>query len=132
MMNIFSIANKLDVSWHPEIATVLESWTDFNVELEEFRKAVFVKGINHARGSQAKAWIFDPSKASGEFSEEILGMIAQDRFPALGWTGVKYFITIHPEATEILVNPDTSMTRGVQRVDAPSVESAMAFIKENP
>ena len=57
-MNITSIDGKLDVSWHPEILTVLESWSDYDVELESFRKAVFVKGINHIKASRGKAWIF--------------------------------------------------------------------------
>jgi hypothetical protein len=131
-MNIFSIADKLDVSWHPEFLTVLECWSDFNVELEEFRRAVFVKGINHAKGSRAKAWIFDPGTAAGEFSQEIQAMISADRYPALGWAGVKYIVTINPAATEISVNPETESTRGVQRVEAPSSEAAMAWVKEAP
>lgn len=128
-MNIFSIDQKVDVSWHPETATVLERWTDFGVDLESFRKAIFVKGINHARGSGAKAWIHDVSQAPGNFSDEILGMIQQDRYPALAWAGIKFFISIDPSCTEISTNPDTSATRGVQRVVSPSVEAAFAWLK---
>lgn len=131
-MNIFSITDKLDVSWHPEVRSVLESWSDYNVGLEEFRKAVFVKGINHAKASQAKAWIFDPGQATGSFSAEIQSMIDVDRFPALAWTGIKYFITINPDASEITVNPETETTRGVQRVEAASADAAIAWVKANP
>lgn len=131
-MNITSIDNKLDVSWHPDILTVMESWSDYTVELEDFRKAVFVKGINHIKASRGKAWIFNPGTATGSFGPEIQAMIDADRFAALGWTGAKYFITINPAATEISVNTDTENTRGVQRVEAPSVDGAMAWIKAQP
>ncbi|MBT9544268.1 MAG: hypothetical protein IV090_02630 [Candidatus Sericytochromatia bacterium] len=131
-MNITSIDGKLDVSWHPEILTVLESWSDYDVELESFRKAVFVKGINHIKASRGKAWIFDPGTATGSFGPEVQAMIDADRFAALGWTGAKYFVTINPAATDISVNTDTEHTRGVQRVEAPSVEGAMAWIKAQP
>lgn len=131
-MNITDIAGKLDVSWYPEILTVVESWSDLDVELEAFRKAVFVKGINHIKASRGKAWIFDASKATGSFSAEVQAMIDADRFAALGWTGAQYFITINPAATEISVNTDTEHTRGVQRVEAPSVESAKAWIQAQP
>lgn len=128
-MNIFSIDQKVDISWHPETLTVLEQWKGCDVDLESFRKAVFVKGINHARGSGAKAWIHDISQAPDNFNDEILEMIQQDRYPALAWAGVKYFISIDPNSSEIQVNPDTSATRGVQRVVSPSLEAAFAWLK---
>ncbi|HEY9844001.1 MAG: hypothetical protein ACAI44_28920 [Candidatus Sericytochromatia bacterium] len=131
-MNIYSIDNKVDVSWHPDVLAVLESWSNYDVELEEFRKAIFVKGINHAKASRAKAWIFDPSKAEGSFGADVQGMIDQDRFPALGWAGIKYLVTINPQAGETTANPDTESTRGVQRVESPSVDAAFAWLKDQP
>ncbi|PKL74575.1 MAG: hypothetical protein CVV27_19790 [Candidatus Melainabacteria bacterium HGW-Melainabacteria-1] len=131
-MNIYSIGDKLDVSWYPEIVTVLESWKDYDVELEEFRKAVFVKGINHIKASRGNAWIFDPSQAEGSFTPEVQGMIEMDRFPALAWAGVKYFVTINPAASETTVDAETESSRGVQRVESPSVEQALDWIKANP
>lgn len=128
-MNIFTIDNKIDVSWHPEVVAVLESWTDYDLDLESFRRAVFVKGINHAKASQAKAWILDPGQATGSVSDEIQAMIDQDRFPALAWTGVRYFVTLNPAASDTTVNPDTSNTRGVQCVETPTLETAFAWLK---
>ena len=132
-MNIYSIDNKLDVSWYPEIRTVLESWKDYNVELEEFRKAVFVKGINHAKASQGKAWIFEPSAAPGAFNPDVQEMIDRDRFAALGWTGAKFFITVNSAATAVSeVQAASDATRGVQLLEAPSVDAAVAWVKEQP
>lgn len=130
-MNIFSIADKLDVSWHPEVLTVLESWSNYDVELEEFRKAVFVKGVNHAKASRAKAWIFDGSKATGAFSDAVQGMIKADRFPALGWTGITTFINVNPAVSEPTVTPGSEATRNVQQVEVASVDAAFDWIKAN-
>lgn len=128
-MNIYSIPNKLDVNWYPDILCVVESWKNYDVDLEEFRKAVFVKGINHARASQFKAWIFDGSQAQGSFGPEVQSMIDQDRFPALAWAGAKYFFTVDAAASEVSVDPDTADTRGVQRATAPSADAALAWLR---
>lgn len=132
-MNIYSIDNKLDVSWYPEIRTVLESWKDFNVELEEFRKAVFVKGINHSKASQGKAWIYNADGVAGTYPADVQEMVDRDRFAALGWTGSKYFITVNPAATAVTeVQAASDATRGVQLLEAPSVDAAVAWVKEQP
>lgn len=128
-MNIYSIDGKVDITWHPAIRTVVESWTDYsNVELEEFRKAVFVKGINHSKASQGLGWIFDGSQAKGEFPADVQAMIDNDRFPALGWVGAKYFININPAVSEVTMQPGTEATRNVQSGEAPSVQAALDWI----
>lgn len=133
MMNIYSIDNKLDVSWYPGIRTVLESWKDFSVDLEEFRKAVFVKGINHAKASQGKAWIHDSHAVAGAYPADVQEMVDRDRFAALGWTGAQFFITINPSATEVkITQAGSDATRGVALVEAPSVDAAVAWVKEQP
>lgn len=128
-MNIFSIDGKVDLTWYPDIQTVVESWTDYQVELEAFRKAVFVKGINHSKASRGKGWIFDGTQASGEFPADVQAMIDQDRFPALGWVGAQYFITINPAASGVHLEPGTEATRNVQTGEAPSVEAALDWIR---
>lgn len=131
-MNITDIKDKLDVSWHPDVRCVLESWTNLDVELEEFRKAVFVKGINHSKASQGQAWIFDASKAQGSFNPAVQGFIDDNRFDALAWVGAKYFITVNPAVSEMTLNPDTESSRGIQRVEAPSADAALAWLRSNP
>jgi hypothetical protein len=132
-VNITSIDGKLDVSWHPEILTVLESWSDYDVELESFRKAVFVKGINHIKASRGKAWIFDPGSATGSFGPEVQAMIDADRFAALGWTGAKILRDNQSRSDGNLGQYRyRKHPRCSQRVEAPSVDGAMAWIKAQP
>ena len=128
-MNIFSLDHKVDVSWHPEVAAVLETWQDCDVDLESFRKAVFVKGINHAKASQARAWILDTSAASGPFSAEVETMIAENRFPALAWVGARWWVEIDPTLSASEVTPGSEATRQLTCVRVPSQAEAFAWLK---
>lgn len=129
MMNIYSIPDKLEVNWYPDITTVVEIWKNRDVPFEEFRKAVFVKGINHAKASQGRAWIFDGSQSTGSFNAEIQGMIEHDRFAALAWVGAKYYFDVDPAVAEVAPNGDAATTNGVQCLKAPNVDAALAWIR---
>jgi hypothetical protein len=50
---------------------MVDTWTTYNVSLEEFKDAVLVKGVNYARANGGVAWIVDSSKAQGVFTQEI-------------------------------------------------------------
>ena len=128
-MNIFSIQDKLVADWNPEIRSVVEIWSDYELVLEDFRKAIFVKSINHAKASQAKGWIFDGSQAKGAFSEEIQAFIDGNRFPAFAWAGLKYFVTINPSVSEATKVETSQDTRGLEWVELPSIEAAAQWIK---
>ncbi|KKL05240.1 hypothetical protein LCGC14_2608040, partial [marine sediment metagenome] len=53
-----------------------------------------VRGINHAKANEGKAWIVDSHRAKGVFSTEIQEYIASDVFPRFAEIGIKYFIPI--------------------------------------
>ncbi len=104
--------------------------------MEEFSEAVLVKGLNHSKQSNGRAWIVDSSKAEGAFSQEIQKFIETDIFPAFVKNGVKYFITINSKVaplTRLTVRQysATAGPLGLQLVEVNSVADAKNWLKEN-
>ncbi|MBT9547933.1 MAG: hypothetical protein IV090_21265 [Candidatus Sericytochromatia bacterium] len=135
-MHIFSIPGKLEVSWNPEVFAIIDTWTTYHISLEDFRNAVLVKGLDHAKANHGKAWIVDSSKAVGVFSPEIQAFIGSDIFPAFAKNGIKYFITINSEVstlTKLTVNRYKAQVgpHGLQLVEVASVDDAILWLKEN-
>ncbi|MGE3727222.1 MAG: hypothetical protein AB7I41_16810 [Candidatus Sericytochromatia bacterium] len=134
-MHIFSIPGKLEVSWNPEVRAIIDTWTTYHISLADFRDAVLVKGLDHAKTNQGQAWIVDSSKAVGVFSPEIQEFIGTDIFPAFAKNGIKYFITINSEVstlTKLTVNRYKSQVgpHGLQLVEVASVDDAILWLKE--
>lgn len=131
-MNIYTIQDKLTSDWQPEIRSVVEVWTHYIEDMEEFRKAIYVKSINHAKASQAKGWIFDDHEAPGNFSEEIQAFIGRNRFAALSWCGIKYFVRINPSVSEPTPFTPEQDAQGVTCMEIASVPDAIEWIKAQP
>ncbi len=135
-MKIFEIPNMFTVTWNPEVRAIIDTITSYGVTLAQFKEAVMVKGLNHARTNNGQAWIVDSSKATGSFSQEIQAFIASDVFPAFHKNGIKYFITINSQVsalTNLTVKTYKAQTgaNGLQLVEVNSVDDAFSWLKNN-
>jgi hypothetical protein len=133
-VKIHNIPGKLDVYWRSDVKAIVDSWTSYFVSLDEFKDAVVLKGLNHARQHGGIAWIVDSSKANGVFSREIQDFIGSDVFPAFSQIGIKYFMTINSSAsalTKMTVKTYSAKTgpHGLQLVEMNSVDDCVEWLK---
>lgn len=135
-MQIHSVPGKLDVTWDNSVKAIIDTWTTYAITLDEFKEAVLVKGVNHAKANGGIAWIVDSSQAKGSFSQEIQMFIGTDIFPTFAKIGIKYFITINSQVsavTKMTVRSYSAKTgpNGLQLVELNSVQDAIMWLKEH-
>ncbi len=136
MESIHEIPGKLLATWLGDVRAVLDTWTTYDISLEDFRETVVVKGVDYARAHGGVAWIVDSSTAVGAFSEEIQTFIVTDVFPAFARAGIRYFITID---SQVSVATRRTVARysmhpkiyGLQLVQVESVEAAKEWLRRN-
>jgi hypothetical protein len=132
---IYEIPNKLLVEWEPSVRAIIDTWTTYFVSLEEFRNAVLIYGVNHAKANNAQAWIVDSHNARGAFSSEIQDFIVSDIFPTFAQIGIKYFMAINAEnaVTRLTVNQYTAEAGplGLKVLKGSSAEGAIEWLKKN-
>ena len=135
-MKLHSIPGKLEVEWMGDVKAIVDTWSNYNVTLEEFRDSVLNKGLKHAKANGGVAYIVDSSTAKGVFSQEIQAFIDSDVFPAFAKGGIKYFITITSQVSSV-----TKMTvknysakagpHGLKLVELNSLKDAVEWLKLN-
>ena len=134
-MEITAIPGKMTQTWNADAKAVIDTWTNYGVPLEDFRKAVLGKGLTHAKLNGARAWIVDSSKATGTFSQEIQDFIGTDVFKAFAGAGIKYFITINSTSalTRMTVKNYSAKVgpSGIKLVDVPDLSTALDWLKNN-
>ena len=135
-MSIYTIPGKLDVNWNSEVKAIIDTWSSYFVTLDEFKEAVLIKGLSHAKANGGVAWIVDSSTAKGVFSQEIQDFIGSDIFPAFAKNGIKYFITITSKVssmTKMTVKSYSAKTgpHGLKLVELNNVNDAIAWLKAN-
>jgi len=132
-MKIFSIPGNLEVTWNSEVKAIVDTWSNYHISLDDFRDAVLVKGLNHAKKNGAVAWIVDSSSAKGVFSQEIQDFIGTDIFPAFAKNGIKFFITITSQVsamTKMTVKSYSAKTgpHGLQLIELNNVNDAIDWL----
>ncbi len=134
MSYVYQIPGKLTVNYDPTAHAIIDSWATYFVTLAEFKEAVLVKGVAHAKLNKAQAWIVDSSKASGAFSPDINKLIADEVFPTFAKIGIKYFITVTSQSalTKLSIASYTAHAgpSGLKLVEARSAFDALAWIKQ--
>jgi hypothetical protein len=133
-MLIHKIEGILTVTWSEEAKAVIDTWDSYYISLEQFRDAVLIKGVNHAKENGGIAWIVDSTNASGAFSQEIQDYIGTDIFPTFAKIGIKYFVTINSKKsamTRINVSTYEAKTgpNNLQLISADSTEDAIKWLK---
>ncbi len=133
-MRVFELPNKLTVDWKKEVRAIIDTWTTYNISLDEMRRAVLIEGVNFAKERQVKAWIVDSSSAKSAFSQDIHRLIDTEIFPVFHSIGVKYFITINSKISSITrlnVKQYSAVAgpNGVQLIELNSVADAVKWLK---
>lgn len=133
---IHSIPGKMDTFWLSDVHAILDTWTTYVVSLADFKEAVLIKGLTHAKNNRGRAWIVDSSTARGAFGNEIQDFIGTDIFPSFAKAGIKYFITILPKESAVTKMTVKSYSAkvgpsGIQLVEVNSVDDAIEWLKQN-
>ncbi len=133
-MLIHEIPGKLKSEWNQSARAVIDTWTDYNVTLDEFRHAVLEKALTYSAMHRGRAWIVDSSRAKGAFSQEIQSFIGSDVFPAFQRKGIKYFMTITADSaiTKMTVSQYSQEAGpcGLQLVQGRSADGAVEWLKK--
>lgn len=123
------------VEWEPTAKAIIDTWTNQFITLEQFKEAVFIRGVNHAKANGGRAWIVNSKKAKSVFKSEIQDFITSDIFPTFAKIGIKYFITISPEdvVANLTVEKYKAKTgpAGLQLVECDSTEDAIEWLMKN-
>lgn len=132
---VFSIPGKLTVTFEPSVHAIIDTWTSYGVSVDQFRDAVLVHGLKHAKAHRGHAWIVDSSTAHGAFSQEIQACIGAEVFPAFARSGIKFFLTIVSKSavTNMSIKDYTSKLgpNGIQLVEVPSVALGIEWLKHH-
>lgn len=133
--HLHTVSGKLEVHWLPEARAILDTWTDYFIPLEEFKKAVLEIGLGHSKANGGRAWIVDSSKAKGSFPQVNQDFIGSDIFPAFANNGVQYFMTITSESvlTKMTIASYQVKTgpNGLHLVEVNSVDDAVEWLLKN-
>lgn len=133
-MDVYTIPGKINVAWNNDVKAIVDTWTTYSVTKDEFREAVLVRGVNHAKSRSVVAWVVDSSKAEGSFSDEIQAFIGSDVFPTFAKIGVKYFISINSKVSTVTQKTVAKFTavagpNGLKLIELNSVDDAVAWLK---
>jgi hypothetical protein len=135
-MIIEEVPGTLLVEWNEEAKTMVDVWSAYQITVPQFRDAIVKKGIAHARAHGGRAWVMDATKARGAFPEDVQKLIETEVFKAFAGIGIKYFITIKSASaiTNMSISRYTTHLGpcGIQMVEAPDINKAIAWLKEHP
>lgn len=135
LTKVYSIPGCLETSWSGEAKAIIDSWSNYNISLENFKDAVLVRGLDYAKKNKGVAWIVDSSNAKGVFTQECQNLISSDIFPAFHRNGIKYFITITSQSslTRMSIKSYQAKTgpHGLQLVEVASLSDAIEWLKQN-
>ena len=135
-MKIYEIPGTLIVEWDDEVKTTFDTWSSYSITVPEFREAILNKGLSNARAHGGRAWVMDATKAKGVFTPEIQKLIETEVFKAFAAIGIKYFITIKSASTVTNMSINSFSAHigpsGIQMVEVPNQEKAIAWLREHP
>lgn len=137
IMKVHEIPGTVVVEWNDDVKAIVDTWTNYTITAPQFREAILEKGIAHARAHRGRAWVMDATKAKGAFSDEVQKLIETEIFKAFAAIRIKYFITIKSAASTITNMSIKSFTAnmgpcGIQMVEVPDLNKAIAWLKEHP
>jgi hypothetical protein len=135
-MKIHEIPGFLLVEWSEQGKAVIDTWSSCSIKVAEFREAILIKALAYAKAHQARAWVVDSSKAKGAYPQDVQDLIASEVFKAFAGIGIKFFISIKPASAVTTMSLNRVISQlgpaGIQMVEVPDVETALAWLKEHP
>jgi hypothetical protein len=135
-MTVHEIPDTLLVEWNDQVKTMVDTWSTYKITVPQFREAILSKGLAHARAHGGRAWVMDATKAKGAFTPEIQKLIETEVFKAFAAAGVKHFITIKSASTITNMSIKSFTAHlgpcGIQMLEVPDVDKAIAWLREHP
>lgn len=135
-MFIHAIPDKLEVTWNQEVRAIIDTWSSYSVQLEEFREAILNKGLAYAAQHGGRAWIVDSSHATGALPQSVQEFISAEVFPAFAGAGIRHFLSINATSpiARIAVSTYTAKVRpcGLTLVEPASLQEAIEWLRTNP
>lgn len=135
-VKVHEIPGVLLVEWNNDVKTTFDTWTSYAITVPQFREAILTKGLANAKAHGGRAWVMDATKAKGAFTFDVQKLIETEVFKAFAAIGIKYFITIKSVSaiTNMAINRFTAYLGpcGIQMVDVPDSNQAIAWLKEHP
>ncbi|MGD1096893.1 MAG: hypothetical protein ABSB35_33485 [Bryobacteraceae bacterium] len=136
-MKVHEIPGTLLVEWNDEAKTMIDTWSTYAIKVPQFREAILNKGVAYAKAHGGRAWVMDATRAKGAFPPDVQKLIETEVFKAFAAIGVKYFMTIKSVGSVTTNMAIKSFTAhlgpcGIQMVEVPDQNSAIAWLKEHP
>jgi hypothetical protein len=135
-MKVHEIPGTLLVEWNDVIKATIDTWSTYAITVEQFREAILQKGVANAKAQGGRAWVMDASKAKGAFPLEVQKLIEAEVFKSFAKIGIKYFLTV--KSASVITNTSIKSYTvhcgpcGIQMVEVPDVDKAIAWLKEHP
>jgi len=135
-MLVAEIPGVLTVEWDDEVKTTVDTWSSYQISVQQFREAILEKGVANARLRGGRAVIMDASKVKGAFPQGVQDLIANEVFKTFASIGVKYFITIKSAGSAITNMSIKRYTAhlgpcGIQMVEVPDRGKAIEWLREH-
>jgi hypothetical protein len=135
-MLVHEIPGVLLVEWNDDVRAVVDTWSNYAIKVPQFREAILSKGVAYAKAHGCRAWVMDATKAKGAFPQDIQKLIEAEVFKAFAAIGIKYFITIKSASavTNMAIKSFTAHLGpcGLQMVEVPDVNKAIAWLRDHP
>jgi hypothetical protein len=136
-MTVHHIPGTLLVEWNEDVKAMVDTWSTYLIKVPQFREAILVKGLAYAKAHKGRAWVMDATKAKGAFPEDVQKLIETEVFKAFAAIGIKYFITIKSAGSALTNMSIKTFTAhlgpcGIQMVEVPDLNKAIAWLKEHP
>lgn len=135
-MKVHEIPGTLLIEWNDEVKATIDTWSTYAITAEQFREAILQKGVANAKAQGGRAWVMDASKAKGAFPSDVQKLIETEVFKTFANIGIKYFLTV--KSASVITNMSIKSYTvhcgpcGIQMVEVPDVDKAIAWLKEHP
>ncbi|HZW95640.1 MAG TPA: hypothetical protein VFF64_22000 [Candidatus Eremiobacteraceae bacterium] len=136
-MIVHEIPGTLLVEWNDEVRAMVDTWSAYRITVPQFREAILNKGLGYAKTHRGRAWVMDGTRAKGAMPEDVQKLIEAEVFKAFAANGIKYFITIKSTASAVANMSIKSFAAhagpcGIQLVEVPDQDKAIAWLREHP
>lgn len=133
---LYNLPGKVVGHFHPEINTIVDTWTSMFVSLEQWKSTVYDIGItDFAPKNGVTAWIIDTSKARSVFPPEVQEFRQNVAKLKLEENGVEYLFVVLPEKGigKFSAGKTANLYEGQGRLKAfevKNIDEALLILKE--
>jgi hypothetical protein len=137
VVKVHEIPSTLVVEWNDDAKAMIDTWSSYQITIAQFREAILVKGLSYAKAHGGRAWVMDGTKAQGAMAKDVQNLIETEVFKTFAANGIKYFVTIKSTESALANSAIKRFTShlgpcGIQMVEVPDRQKAIAWLKEHP